>query len=109
MNLPPTIARFVNTSNARDVGAFVTCFAADAVVEDEGRMHRGLDEVRAWKQATQDSYRYTIEPIRLEKRNGDTVLAATLAGYFPGSPVDLNYAFTIVEDSIQALRISPAS
>jgi len=49
MNLTPVIARFVDASNARDLDAFVSCFAARAVVEDEGRTHRGLAEVRAWK------------------------------------------------------------
>jgi hypothetical protein len=106
-NLPPTIARFVQTSNARDVDAFVTCFATDAVVEDEDRTHNGLGEVRAWKQETQDRYRYTIEPNDLEQRDGRTLVTATLAGDFPGSPVDLVYEFTIVGDLIQGLRIHP--
>jgi hypothetical protein len=106
-NLPLTIAHFVQASDARDVNAFVTCFAADAVVEDEGRTHRGLGEVRVWKEETQDRYRYTIEPTDLERRDGQTIVTATLAGNFPGSPVDLIYEFTIVGDLIQALRIHP--
>ena len=108
-DLPPTIARFVETSNVRDVSGFVSCFAADAVVDDDGGTHRGLDQVREWKQKTQDTNRYRIDPVRLERRSGDTILTATLTGDFPGSPVDLNYAFTMVGDAIEALRISPTS
>ena len=108
-DLPPTIARFVETSNVRDVNGFVSCFAAHAVVEDDGGTHRGLDQVRAWKQKTQDANSYSIDPVRLETRNGDTILTATLTGDFPGSPVDLDYAFTLVGDAIQALRIYPTS
>jgi hypothetical protein len=107
MNLPPVIARFVDASNARDLDAFVTCFAAEAVVEDEGRTHRGLAEVRAWKQETEDLYRYTIEPSQLDQRNGQAILTATLTGNFPGSPADLFYEFTIIDDAIKALRIHP--
>jgi ketosteroid isomerase-like protein len=106
-NLPSTVAHFVDASNARDLDRFVACFAADAVVEDEGRSHKGIDEVREWKQETENRYRYTIEPTDLDQRNGQTILTATLAGNFPGSPVDLKYEFTIIEGAIKALRIHP--
>ncbi|HEX9417379.1 MAG TPA: nuclear transport factor 2 family protein [Gaiellaceae bacterium] len=66
MNLPPVLARFVDASNARDVDAFLTCFDTDAVVEDEGRTHRGLAALRGWKQETQDRFHYTIEPTGLD-------------------------------------------
>jgi hypothetical protein len=69
--------------------------------------HRGLDEVRAWKQETQDRYRYTIEPAEVDERNGQTILTVTLAGDFPGSPVDQIYEFTIVDNAIETLRIHP--
>jgi hypothetical protein len=52
--LPLTIARFIDASNARDLEAAVDCFGEQAVVEDEGRTHRGIVEVRAWKQATEE-------------------------------------------------------
>jgi hypothetical protein len=107
LNLPSAIARFVDASNTRDVDAFVSCFAAEAVVEDEGRTHRGVAEVRAWKKETEDRYRYTITPSNLEQRNGETILKATLDGNFPGSPADLFYEFTIVDEAIEALRIHP--
>jgi hypothetical protein len=73
MNLPPLIERFVVASNTRDLDAFVTCFVPDAVVEDEGRTNRGLAEVRAWKQETEDLYRYPVEPSHLYPRCGQTI------------------------------------
>ena len=106
-NLPSIVARFVDASNARDLDRFAACFAADAVVEDEGRTHKGIDEVREWKRETENRYTYTIEPTDLDQRNGQTILTATLAGNFPGSPVDLKYEFTIIEEAIKALRIHP--
>ena len=105
-NLPPVVPRFVDTSNARDVDGFVACFAADAVVHDEGRTHTGIDELRKWKQDSEDEYTYTIEPTGLDQRNGQTILSGTMTGNFPGSPVDLTYEFTIsADDAIMALRI----
>jgi hypothetical protein len=104
-DLPSIVARFVEASNARDLDRFVACFAADAVVEDEGRTHTGADEVREWKHETEDRFMYTIEPTELDQRNGQTILTATLVGNFPGSPVDLIYEFTIAEGAIKALSI----
>ena len=107
-NLPPAVASLIETSNARDLDGFVACFAADAVVEDEGHTHTGTDEVREWKQETESRYSYTIDPTELDQRDGETILTATLAGNFPGSPVDLTYEFTIgADDAIDALRIHP--
>jgi ketosteroid isomerase-like protein len=106
MPLAATISRFIEASNARNLAAAVACFAADAVVEDEGETHRGLAAVRAWKKATEDRFRYTIEPTRVERRSESvTVVTATLAGDFPGSPVELKYEFTMRDDAIEALRI----
>jgi ketosteroid isomerase-like protein len=104
-DLPPTIARFIEASNARDLDRAVDCFAGDAVVEDEGETHQGLDEVRAWKQATEERFRYSIGPTELEHRDGQTIVTATLAGNFPGSPVELKYDFTIIDEAITGLSI----
>ena len=106
MPLETTISRFIEASNARNLDAAVACFDADAVVEDEGETHRGLAAVRAWKKATEDRFRYTIEPTGVERRSeSETVVIATLAGDFPGSPVELKYEFTLRDDAIEALRI----
>ena len=105
--LPPTIARFIDASNARDLEASVDCFGEEAVVEDEGRTHRGIIEVRAWKQATEERFRYTIEPTDIEERDGHSLVRAILAGNFPGSPVELTYDFRLVDDAIESLRIHP--
>ena len=105
--LPPTIARFIEASNARDLEAAVDCFAEEAVVEDEGRTHRGIAEVRAWKQETEERFRYTIEPTGVEERAGRSLVRGILAGNFPGSPVELTYDFRLVDDAIESLRIHP--
>jgi hypothetical protein len=106
MPLEATISRFIEASNARNLDAAIACFTADAVVEDEGETHRGLAAVRAWKKATEDRFRYTIEPTGVERRSeSETVVIATLAGDFPGSPVELKYEFTLRDDAIEALRI----
>jgi hypothetical protein len=106
-DLPPTIARFIDASNARDLDGSVACFADDAVVEDEGQTHTGVDRVREWKRETEKRFTYTIDPTAVEERNGETIVTGTLAGDFPGSPVILIYEFTVADGAIKALRIHP--
>jgi hypothetical protein len=104
-DLPHPIDRFIQASNARDLEGCVACFAAEAIVEDEGATHRGVEEVRAWKQETERRFSYTIEPTALEHRGTEEIVTGTLVGDFPGSPVELSYDFTLVGDSIEALKI----
>ena len=106
-DLPPLVAQFFEASKAQDLDRFVACFAADAVVEDEGKTHNGTAAIREWKRQSQNRYTYTAEPIDLVERDGKTILIATLTGDFPGSPVDLTYEFTIADGAIAALSIHP--
>jgi hypothetical protein len=105
--LPPIVAQFVEAGNARDLDRFIACFASDAVVEDEGKTHNGIAEIREWNRQTHNRYTYTAEPVDLVERGGQAILTATLAGDFPGSPIDLTYEFTIADGTIAALSIHP--
>ena len=106
IELDSTIARLIEASNARDLDRAVGCFASDATVEDEGRTHRGVEEVRAWTRETEERFVYTFEPNAAESRGGHTVVTGTLAGNFPGSPVELKCDFTLAGDAITSFRIS---
>jgi hypothetical protein len=76
----------------------VACFAADAVVQDEGRDHVGTDEIRSWTQETSSKYRVTVEPLESRIDGGRTVVVANVAGTFDGSPLDLTYRFGFSRD-----------
>ena len=105
MKIHPTIATFVKAKNDRDTTAVVTCFADDAVVHDEGQEMRGLVAIKEWSEKSFRKYQYTIEPTNLREEGDKTVLTATLTGNFPGSPVSLDFNFTIRGDKIIALLI----
>jgi ketosteroid isomerase-like protein len=106
-HLPSAIASFIESSNARDLDGALARFAPDAVVEDEGRTHRGIQEVRAWRAQTQRASTHTIEPTAVRARGERTVVVATLSGDFPGSPVELQFEFTLADGLIRELRIHP--
>lgn len=102
--LPKVIADYF-AADATDGAAVAEYFAPDAVVVDEKQTHSGRDEIAAWKSGASAKYNYVAEPIAIEDRGDNVVVTAHLTGDFPGSPVDLRYAFTVAGDAISRLEI----
>ena len=105
LELPQPIAAYVAADNAGDDAALAACFAADAVVHDEGRTIRGVDAILAWKAESKRKYRYTVEPLAVAEAEGGAVLTARVSGQFPGSPVELRYVFGLKDGGIASLEI----
>ena len=105
MNLPAIIARYIEASNAHGVEAIVDCFADDAVVRDENAMQQGKSEIRRWVTETIEKYKFQFKPLSADEREAETILNVEVSGSFPGSPVALDYHFTIANDKIQSLII----
>ena len=105
VDLPRPIEIYLRAENSGDVKLLAECFVPDATVRDEGHLHSGLAAIQAWKAETKRKYRHTVEPLALSRRDGATVLAAKVAGDFPGSPVTLDFRFTLEGEKIKALEI----
>lgn len=105
MELPKTIAAYVEAYNARDVKSAVACFSGDAVVHDEGKVHRGLKTIGEWMDATIGEYDPRLGPTNVELGDPETVVTITVSGSFPGSPVSLPFRFSIENGRIASLRI----
>jgi hypothetical protein len=106
LNLPHAIAAYFDADRG-DAHAVARCFASDAVVKDEGRTYCGREAIEAWKAAASAKYAYTSVPLALERTNGRHIVTARLTGNFPGSPVDLHFAFRLEGEAIAALEITP--
>jgi hypothetical protein len=91
--------------NAHDLEALADCFAAHATVRDEGQTLQGLKAIKAWRLETRKKYRHSVEPIAITTRDGKTVVSTTLMGDFPGSPITLDFVFTLEGGKISALEI----
>lgn len=104
--LPAPIAAYF-VADRSDAAAVAACFAHDAVVKDEGRAYAGISEIRRWKEESSSKYEYTSEPFHFESKEGAMIVASRLTGNFPGSPIDLRYAFKIINDKIAYLEITP--
>ena len=48
MDLPVPVARAIDAVNAHDTDAFLSAFAADGWIDDNGRRFAGRDEMRGW-------------------------------------------------------------
>jgi hypothetical protein len=103
--LPRPVAAYLAADNAKDTTTLAGYFADDALVHDEDRDYRGLDAIRAWKQEVQAKYRYVMEPLGASVSDETVNLHARLTGDFPGSPVEVDYTFTLANDKIASLEI----
>ncbi len=104
-NLPKPIALYVEAENTGDMKLFDQCFAEDAVVRDENETHTGLAAIKEWKAETKRKYQHTADPLRTAERDGKFIVTNRLTGDFPGSPIELDFVFTLAGDKITSLEI----
>ncbi len=88
-NLPPVIMAYWSAANAARIGEAAVCFAADAVVLDESRVHQGPAAIRGWIEETTRQYQPIVEALGVEEKDGCHLVTARVSGTFPGSPIEL--------------------
>jgi hypothetical protein len=104
-DLPIPIAIYIGAANRGETKALAQCFAESAVVRDEGKTIEGLAAIKKWMVETKQKYQHTIEPLASNQKDGKTVVTNRLTGNFPGSPIELEFVFTLDRDQIVALEI----
>jgi len=109
IKLPEAIETYVSAANARDAARFATAFAEDAEVTDEGKLWRGRDGIRAWRETVERKYTVTMTPRSLLERDGRVVMTALVEGDFPKAglpdPLVLEYRFEMRNGLIGGLEI----
>ena len=106
LELPAVLQASVDSTNRHDVEGILSCFSDRAVVHDESREHRGAKEIEDWIATTIEKYKFQIKPVSVTKADVETLVAMEVSGTFPGSPITLDYRFTISGDKISSLTIS---
>ena len=104
-DLPRVLADYFVATNAHDVDAMSSAFAEDATVHDERRDHRGLAAIRTWMKETIEKYDYEVTPLDSSRASSKALVLVSLRGNFPGSPITLQYAFTLSGQKIAHLEI----
>jgi ketosteroid isomerase-like protein len=105
MKLPAPVQTYFDADQAAGHAAPMDAFAPDAVVNDEGKAHRGHDAIEAWWRAAKAQYQHTAEPCEVLEERGLTIVRARVTGRFPGSPALLTFAFQLGDGRIAALEI----
>jgi len=105
VDLPTPIATYVVAENSGDPEVLTQCFAEDAIVRDEDKTIEGLAAIKQWKAETRKKYQHTIEPILCVRKDGKTIVTNRLTGNFPGSPIELEFVFTLDGNKIVSLEI----
>ncbi len=105
--LPATVTTYLTAHDAHDVETAAATFTADATVADDGRTHRGRDEIRSWLERTSSEYTYTTTFTGATVQGTEVDVLQRLAGNFPGGVVELRYRFTLSGTQIARLEIAP--
>lgn len=105
--LPISVELYFSGKNERDFARAVSGFSATAVARDEAQDYRGPAAIRAWMEDTFARYA-DIAEVTSFSRDTDTVdVVAAVSGSFPGSPIRLQFSFTLADELITRLEIAP--
>jgi hypothetical protein len=105
IRLPPPLDIYFASENAHDPSAIEKCFAASAIVRDEGKTIEGTAAIKAWRVENGEKYQRVVGPLAISLREGMVVVKCKVSGDFPGSPVHLEHIFEINDDRITCLEI----
>ena len=105
MYLPEPLPDYFRSANEGNVDEATACFGEEAVVQDEGEIHRGYDAIRGWIEETTEKYSPRIAPRDVTDDGKVTIVTAMVSGSFPGSPIELEYCFQIRRGRIARLEI----
>jgi ketosteroid isomerase-like protein len=106
IKLPEIIQNYVDASNRQDAKAILACFSDDAVLHDEGKEFHGIEMIEDWILKTIEKYKFHFRPLSIRTDEPEAVVTVEVSGSFPGSPVALDYHFTIASDKISSLTIN---
>lgn len=103
--LSKVLETYFASASAGDIEKACACFEKDAAVHDEARNHEGLFAIRVWIEETTRRYQPKMKVLHVTAKEDETVVTAEVSGSFPGSPLELDYSFTLREGKIFRLHI----
>lgn len=103
--LPAPILDYIEAKNRHDIDGMLAPFAEAATVRDEGKTHEGRAAIRAWMEETTRKYRVTVTVAKVAETDIGVLVTLDVAGDFPGSPLPLDFRFTLADGRITRLEI----
>jgi hypothetical protein len=104
-DLPDAVAQYIQSADSHDTDALVATLTDDAVVDDEGRVHSGKEDIRSWNKNSVAKFACRYEITNVETVGDDTVATITVSGNFSRSPISLFYQFTLSDEKVARLSI----
>jgi ketosteroid isomerase-like protein len=105
--IPPVITAYFKAINEAASGAFLACFAEDAIVIDVQREFRGLAAIRKWTAAEVMAGRLSEEIREAREHFGDWIVVAQVDGEFDKTglpdPLLITHYFAVREGKIATL------
>ncbi len=80
--LSPTLAAYVQSVNNHDADAYIALFAEDAVVDDGGRVFRGVEAIKAWSDHDIFEADVTFEVLDAVDGAGEKTITTKVDGNF---------------------------
>ena len=109
LQLPKTIARYFEATNAHNVVQMAACFAKDAVVHDVGENLdiKGIVAIQKWIEKITKEYKLQAKPLKISVKGEDIEVVTEVSGSFDGSPLQFCYEFKLKNDMIIFLSTKP--
>lgn len=104
--LPQPIAAYYHASDIFDENLLSGCFAEDAMLVDEGETYYGPVDVSRHILEANRGARVMTEVTNCAEENGEAVVTAVISGDFEGSPIPLDFCFTVYNEKIKNLNIT---
>lgn len=105
--LPTPIATYYHACDIYDVSLLEECFKEDAVLHDEDTDYHGPIEISNHILNANRDANVTLEITDCTNQNNVIVVAAILSGNFEGSPLPMDFHFSLDKGKIKFLKIIP--
>lgn len=106
MNLPKVVTSLIEAQNSHDSDAYIKNFSPMAIVHDEGKTHKGKEEIKQWIAHSNSQYQAFLKPLGYKVGPTESLLTAEVSGAFPGSPAVLQFHMQLDGDLIKSLKIT---
>lgn len=106
--VPQVIDTFFQATNNYDSSLILTAFSEEATLYDEGKTFHGPIEIEKHIVKANNNLQVKTTVKTFIEKNEQIIVTATISGNFNGSPVDLDYYFTLADEKIRSLKIKSA-
>lgn len=106
MDLPIILKNLLQAQENCDSNSYAEFFSDDAQVFDEGKTHKGKEEIKDWNEKTNEEYKTKLKVIDVFNEDKMITLTTKVSGTFDGSPIILKYKFEIENEKISSLKIT---